>query len=159
MKLHTLPKVIQSKKKRLGRGHGSGRGKTSGRGTKGQKARETVRLGFEGGQLRLLKRLPLLRGMGKNKSFKVGPVIVNVKYLNHLPPHTKVDAATLIHYRIVKQDEVNAWGIKILGDGTLTTPLEVQLPTSKRAKKIIEKAGGKVIALHKDSDGQSKHVS
>lgn len=67
--LSNLPKIVLSRKKRLGRGLGSGKGAKSGRGTtRHQKARETVPLHFEGGQGRMVKRFPLLRGKGKNKS-------------------------------------------------------------------------------------------
>ena len=81
MKLESLPKITQKRRKRLGRGFGSGKGKTAGRGTKGQKAREKVKFGFEGGQLPLTKRLPLRRGKGRNKPLKPAPLIVNLKYL------------------------------------------------------------------------------
>lgn len=67
--LSNLPKIVLSRKKKLGRGLGSGKGAKSGRGTtRHQKARETVPLHFEGGQGRMVKRFPLLRGKGKNKS-------------------------------------------------------------------------------------------
>ena len=86
MKLDQLPKITTKKKKRLGRGYGSGKGgHTVGRGAKGQKARGKVKLGFEGGQLPLIKRLPLKRGKGKFKSFKKKPLVVNVRFLNLLP--------------------------------------------------------------------------
>lgn len=139
-----LPKLPKSPKKRLGRGHGSGRGKTAGRGTKGQKAREKIKLGFEGGQLPLIKRLPLRRGKGRNKSLKPGPIVVNIKYLNVLPKGSLVDLETLIQTRIVKEDEARQFGVKILGDGELNIPLTVKLPCSGGAKEKIEKAGGKV---------------
>lgn len=144
MELHKLPRLLKSPKKRLGRGHGSGRGKTAGRGTKGQKARGRIKLGFEGGQLPLIKRLPLRRGKGRNKPLKPGQIIVNVKYLNLLPQNTEVDLEALIRARIVKEDEARAFGVKILGDGELAIPLTVKLPCSGGAKKKIEKAGGKV---------------
>ncbi|TSC54380.1 MAG: large subunit ribosomal protein L15 [Microgenomates group bacterium LiPW_16] len=144
MKLNELPKITKKPKKRVGRGAGSGRGKTAGRGTKGQKAREKIKLGFEGGQLPLIKRLPLKRGKGRNKPIKPGPIIVNVKYLNILPKNTEVDLETLIKARIVKEDEARSFGVKILGDGELLLPLTVKLPCSGGAKEKIEKAGGKV---------------
>lgn len=147
MELHKLPKLLKSPKKRLGRGHGSGRGKTAGRGTKGQKAREKVKIGFEGGQLPLIKRLPLRRGKGRNKPVKPGPIIVNTKYLNILPKNIEVDLETLIKARIVKEDEARSFGVKILGDGKLLHPLTVKLPCSKGAKEKIEKVGGKVIGI------------
>jgi len=66
--LSNLPKIVSAKKKRLGRGLGSGKGAKSGRGTtRHQKARESIPLHFEGGQGRIIKRFPLLRGKGKNK--------------------------------------------------------------------------------------------
>lgn len=70
MNLSQLPKIVHRSKKRIGRGHGSGKVKTAGRGSKGQKARGKIPAGFEGGQLPLIKRLPLLRGKGKNISRK-----------------------------------------------------------------------------------------
>lgn len=143
MNLNTLPKITQKKKKRMGRGHGSGRGKTSGRGTKGQNARSSRPLSFEGGALPLIKRLPFLKGRGKNKSFKKDPIIINVKYLNFLSPDTIVDTAALIKAKIVSED-AKEYKIKILGEGTISIPLIVKLPTSKGAKVKIEKAGGKV---------------
>lgn len=143
MKLSTLPKIVARSKKRLGRGHGSGRVKTSGRGTKGQKARENIKLTFAGSSLQAswLKRLPLMRGKGKNKSFGKKPVIVNVKYLNGLKANTEVTLETLQKAGIIDQSVTK---VKILGDGELSVPLTIKLPTSKGAVKKIEKAGGKV---------------
>lgn len=143
--LNKLPKLLKRPKKRLGRGHGSGRGKTAGRGTKGQKARGKIALGFEGGQLPLIKRLPLWRGKGRNKSLGVNPIVINVKYLNLLPKDSEVTLATLIKAKIVKEDEAKIFGVKILGDGELKVPLIVRLPCSGGAKKKIEGAGGKVV--------------
>ncbi len=70
MKLSALSSITKRTKKRIGRGHGSGKVKTSGRGTKGQNARNSRPQGFEGGQLALIKRLPLLRGKDRNGSRK-----------------------------------------------------------------------------------------
>ncbi len=142
--LQKLPKLVASSKKRLGQGHGSGRGKTSGRGTKGQKARGRIKLGFEGGQLPLIKRLPLRRGKSRNKSLKSGPLVVNVKFLNALPKGSEVSLESLIKAKLVSEDEARNFGIKILGDGELSVPLTVKLPCSHGAKNKIEKAGGKV---------------
>lgn len=145
MELHKLPKLLKSpKKKRIGRGHGSGRGKTAGRGTKGQKARGKIKLGFEGGQLPLIKRLPLRRGKGRNKSLRPSPIVINVKYLNTLPKDAEVNLETIIKAGLVKEDEARSFGVKILGDGELTVPLKVSLPCSHGASAKIEKAGGKV---------------
>ena len=144
MKLSSLTKITKTKQKRLGQGHGSGRGKTAGRGTKGQKAKGNIPLSFEGGSLALIKRLPFMRGKGKNKSFKKGPIIVNVKVLNLLKNGTVVDVKSLIENKIVDSDYAKKNGVKILGDGDLSVSLIVKLPVSKGAAKKILKAGGKV---------------
>ncbi len=143
MNLSTLPKIKTRSAKRLGRGHGSGKVKTSGRGTKGQKAREKVSLKFAGSSLQAswLKRLPLIRGKGKNKSLHEKPTEVNVKYLNLLKPESEVTLETL-HAAKVIGDQVSK--VKILGDGELKVALTVKLPCSKGAAKKIAKAGGKV---------------
>lgn len=142
--LQTLPSLKTRSSKRLGRGHGSGRVKTSGRGTKGQKAREKVKLAFAGSSLQAswLKRLPLNRGKGKNRSHnKNRPFVMNLKYLNSLKPQTEVTLKSLIENKIIDK---NVTKVKILGDGELKVPLIVKLPCSKGAIKKIEKAGGKV---------------
>ena len=144
MKLSTLKKTTKTTKKRLGQGHGSGRGKTGGRGTKGQNAKGSRSLSFEGGALPLIKRLPFMRGKGKNKSFKNGPIIVNVKILNLLKKNTVVDLKSLVENKIVDQDYAKKHGVKILGDGDLNIPLTVKLKVSKGASKKILKAGGRV---------------
>jgi len=144
MQLSSLKKITKAGKKRLGQGHGSGRGKTAGRGTKGQKARRKIPLAFEGGALTLIKRLPFMRGKGKNKSFKKGPIVVNVRFLNLLKEGMVVDVKSLIENKIVNPDYAKKNGVKILGDGDLNVPLIVRLPVSKGARKKILKAGGKV---------------
>lgn len=142
--LTNLPPIISRPKKRLGRGHGSGKVKTSGRGTKGQKARENIKLTFAGSSLQAswLKRLPLMRGKGKNKSFGKKPLAVNIKYLNSLKPNTDVTLQTLQQANIIDKDVTK---VKILGDGELSVPLIFKLPCSKGAIRKIEKAGGSVI--------------
>lgn len=142
--LTTLPKIVEKPYRRTGRGHGSGRVKTSGRGTKGQKARENIKLTFAGSSLQAswLKRLPLQRGKGKNKSHQDKPMIVNVKYLNILKPNSEVTVETLKAAKVING---NTSLVKILGDGELTTPLVVKLPCSAGAKAKILKAGGKVL--------------
>lgn len=145
MKLDKLTKVTQTNKKRLGQGHGSGRGKTGGRGTKGQKARGKVSLTFEGGALPLIKRLPFRRGKGRNKVFKKGPAVVNVRALNLLKKGSVINLEALIKNHIVDESDAKRYGVKILGDGKVDIALTVSLPVSKGAKAKIEKAGGKVI--------------
>lgn len=145
MNLHTLSKITDKKKKRLGLGHGSGRVKTSGRGTKGQKARGKIPLFFEGGAVSLIKRLPFRRGKGRNKPVRKAPIIINVKVLNLLPKDITVDLKTLIDYKIVDKKDAEMFGVKILGDGEISIPLKVMLPISKNAALKIQKAGGEIV--------------
>ncbi len=144
MELNKLSKISKKEKRRLGQGHGSGRGKTAGRGTKGQRSRGKIALSFEGGALPLIKRLPFRRGKGKNKVFKKRPVIVNIKALNILKKDTAVDLKTLISHHIVDEKDAKIYGVKILGEGTLSVPLTIKLPISKGAMARVKKAGGRV---------------
>lgn len=142
-----LPKVVTRRKKRLGRGYGSGKGgHTVGRGQKGQKAREKIGILFEGMKVKksLLKRLPLQRGKGKFKASDK-PIIVKLAFLNLLPSGSKVDLDLLIKEGIVKKEDAELFGVKILGDGDISKKLTVSLPISNSAAKKIEKAGGKII--------------
>lgn len=141
-----LLKITARSAKRLGRGQGSGKGKTSGRGTKGQNARGKLPIThphFEGGQRILFKRLPYRRGKGNAKVSKK-PIIVNLSVLNLLPPIvTKVDLATLIKYKIVKEEDAKKYGVKILGNGQLSKSLTIDLPVSKKALSKITKTNTK----------------
>lgn len=143
MNLATLPKTTEKPYRRIGRGHGSGRVKTSGRGTKGQKARENIGLRFAGSSLQAswIKRLPLLRGKGKNKGYREKVTAVNVKYLSLFKANSDVNMATLKTMKIIGEGVTRA---KVLGNAPLKIALNVQIPASSGAKKIIEKAGGKV---------------
>ena len=141
MKLENLQKIKNKTQKRIGRGPGSGRGKTSGRGTKGQKARgriTAVHPHFEGGQRPLFKRLPYRRGKGNRKISKK-PLVVNLEALNILPANTQVDLETLIKYKIVNSNDAKIYGVKILGKGNLTKQLKITLPLSKSAAQKIAK--------------------
>lgn len=145
MNLTDLQKIKTKSKKRVGLGHGSGRGKTSGRGTKGLKARGNVPLDFEGGALPLIKRLPFLRGKGRNKSIQTKPQVVNVSALNILPKDATVDVETLAKHHLVKLEVAKITGVKILGDGELKVALKVAVPTTKGAAEKIKTAGGSII--------------
>ena len=126
---------------RVGRGHGSGNGKTAGRGQKGQKSRSggKVRVGFEGGQMPLYRRLPK-RGF-TNRNTKL-VAYVNVEKLNKFEDGAVVDIQTLVEAGAVK-NRFDA--VKILGNGDLTKKLTVQAAAfSASAKEKIEAAGGKV---------------
>lgn len=144
MKLNNLKKITETGKKRLGQGHGSGRGKTSGRGTKGQNARSSRPLSFEGGAISLIKRLPFHRGKGKNKVFKKKPIVLNVSVLNLFSKGSVIDLKALWDKKIIDENEARVYGVKILGDGNLGIALTIKLPVSKGALKKIEKAGGKI---------------
>lgn len=139
MELHTLKKITEKTKRRVGRGHGSGRSKTSGRGTKGQKARRNIPLHFEGGALPLTKRMPFLRGKGRNPTLSPKSVAVNVGDLNVLKGEITIES--LIAGNIVSENAKKC-GVKILGKGDLTQALTVKIPVSKSAREKIEKAGG-----------------
>lgn len=144
MNLSNLNKITTKKKKRVGLGHGSGRGKTSGRGQKGLKARGDVPLDFEGGALPLIKRLPFLRGKGRNKSLQAKPAVINVSALNVFSKGETITLETLAKYKLVNLKDAAETGVKILGDGDLGVALKVTVPVSKGAKAKIEKAGGSV---------------
>lgn len=145
MNLHSLPKIVGKPQKRKGRGYGSGAGAKSGRGTtRHQKAREDIPLHFEGGQNKITKKYPLLRGKGRNKSITVDMVILNLAKLEGFAAHTRIDIDTLLEAKLVPVDAV-ARGVKILGRGSLTKALDVAVPTSKKAGEKILKIGGKLI--------------
>lgn len=134
MEQYHLQKIVQRSKKRLGRGHGSGKVKTSGRGTKGQKARDSTRIGFEGGQLPLIKRLPLLRGKGRNGSQSGKAFPLAVEKLNTIPAGMTVTLETLKKYHMI---EPTVTRVKILGKGKLTKKLTIAVPCSKSAKSAF----------------------
>lgn len=143
MKLNELKYNEGSKKdiKRLGRGSSSGTGKTSGRGENGQKSRSGggVRVGFEGGQLPLYRRLPK-RGFS-NAMFKKTYAVINVSDLNKFEEGTEVTPELLFEMGIIKKQ---LSGIKVLGNGELTKKLTVRAQKfSSIAKEKIEAAGGK----------------
>ncbi len=142
--LSNLAKIVEVKKKRLGRGLGSGKGAKSGRGTtRHQKARESIPLAFEGGQARMIKKFPLLRGKGRNKSKNFRSTIVKLKELNIFENNDTVDVESLVKKGII-EDNLKRFGIKILNDGKLEKKLIVKIPVSKSSKLIIEKLGGKI---------------
>ncbi|MBI2330055.1 50S ribosomal protein L15 [Candidatus Daviesbacteria bacterium] len=128
-------------KKRLGRGIGSGKGKTSGRGTKGQKARGKIPATFTG-SLPLYKKLPLKRGKG-NLKVSSKPKIINLNKLNIFKAKEVIDIAKLLDEKIISLKEAKK-GIKILGNGEIEKALTIKLPVSDSARKKIEKAGGKI---------------
>jgi large subunit ribosomal protein L15 len=142
MKLHELKPAAGSKKapKRIGRGTGSGLGRNAGKGEKGQKSRTGggVRLGFEGGQMPLYRRLPK---RGFTNIFSKEIISINVDRLNVFEDGTEVTIELLLEKGII--GKVND-GVKILGNGDITKKLTVKVNKfSKAAAEKIEAAGGK----------------
>ena len=141
LKLHHLRPAPGSKKDRIrvGRGEAS-KGKTSGRGTKGTKARYQVRPGFEGGGVRLVMRTPKLRGF-KNP-FRVEYQVVNLdKLVEHFPQGGAVTVTDLVSKGLVRRNEP----VKVLGSGDISVKLDVKVDkVSEQAKSKILAAGGSV---------------
>ena len=142
MKLYELPAADGATHvgKRKGRGPGSGNGKTGGRGHKGQKARSGggVRVGFEGGQMPLARRIPK---RGFNNIFAQPLEAINVSALERFEDGAVVDAQALLDAGVLSKCK---YGVKILGNGELKKKLTVQAAAfSKSAQEKIEAAGGK----------------
>ena len=142
MNLHNLHPAEGSTRvgKRKGRGHGTGNGKTAGRGHKGQGARSGggVRVGFEGGQMPLSRRVPK---RGFNNIFAKPLEIINLSALNAFEDGAVVNAEALLEKGILNKCE---YGFKVLGNGKVTKKVTVEASAfSKSAKEAIEAAGGK----------------
>jgi large subunit ribosomal protein L15 len=136
-----------TRERRLGRGHGSGRGKTAGRGTKGQKARTggKIHRAFNGGQTRLSKRLPFVRGLGNSSpSLHDTYTVINIAELEDFEAGSVVSPETLVTQGVVRKSDARGL-IKILGDGELDRPLTIHAhKCSASARAKIESAGGKI---------------
>ena len=147
MKQHELKPNPRSRtrRQRIGRGDGSGRGSDSGRGMKGQKSRSGggVRPNFEGGQLPMTKRLPMLRGF--TNIFRREYAVVNLEQLARFPTGSRVTPQELKDTGILKNTRQH---VKVLGNGKLEGPLTVVAHRfSKAARAAIEAAGGSVEQL------------
>ena len=141
LKLHNLSPAPGSKKKkiRVGRGEGGRRGKTAGRGTKGLKARNTLRPGFEGGQTPLAMRLPKLRGFTNPN--KESFAIVNLTSFEEIEAGSEVTPEALRDRGLIR----HRGRVKVLAEGELDKALTVKAHAfSATAKEKIEKAGGTV---------------
>lgn len=144
--MENLPKVKKRSAKRLGRGYGSGKGgHTSSRGQKGQKSRGKLNVLFEGVKVKksFIKRLPLKRGRSKFTA-KPKPIIIKLSYLDLLPASSKVNIDTLVEHGIVKKEDAQNFGVKILGNGGVNKKFTIEVPISKSAAKKIEEAKGEV---------------
>ncbi len=148
MRLHNLSNVkgATHRRKRVGCGEGGGHGKTSGRGGKGQTARSGggIRIGFEGGQMPLFRKLPI-RGFN-NKNFRTEYETVNVGELAKIDDSVaEVDREALAVAGLVR---LNDKPLKILGEGEITKALKIKADKfSASAKEKIEKAGGEAIVV------------
>ena len=132
-----------TKKVRIGRGIGSGIGKTSGKGHKGQWARSGggVKAGFEGGNIPMIRKLPI-RGFN-NYNFRKNYSTVNVGDLEIFDANTVITEELLYEYRVIGKRE--AYGLKVLGNGELIKPLTIKAKkATKSAIEKVEKAGGKI---------------
>lgn len=138
------PSGSRKKKKRVGRGEGSGHGGTSCRGAKGQNARSGggVRPGFEGGQMPLSRRLPK---RGFRNPFRRKILTVNIGQLKQFPEGSLIDRDALVRAGLVKG---RGDGVKILGKGSIDYPLSLKVDMiSRGARAKIEAAGGSVIEV------------
>ena len=143
MKLHHLRPAKGAKKERtrVGRGRAGARGKTAGRGTKGTGARGTIRAGFEGGQMPLIRRVPKLKGF--NNPNRVEYAVVNVETLARVfgadSGSAEVDPSALLEHGLVRKGR----RVKVLGRGELDRALTVRAHAfSGTARTKIERAGG-----------------
>jgi len=135
------PKGAVKKRKRVGRGVGSGHGGTSCRGNKGQNARSGggVKPGFEGGQMPLTRRLPK---RGFYNRFKKDIITVKLEQLKEFPEGSVVDAEALLKNGIIKR---RGDGVKILGNGAIDYPLSIKVnKVSRNAREKIEASGGTI---------------
>jgi large subunit ribosomal protein L15 len=143
MKVHDLRPAPGSNRarRRVGRGIGGKGGKTAGRGTKGQGARDTIPMGFEGGQLPLMQRIPKLRGF--NNPFRIDYTPVNVGALEAVEGD-RVDLAGLVDLGLAGKGEL----VKILGGGEISRAIRVEAHAfSKSAEAAITGAGGSVTVV------------
>lgn len=141
MKVHDLkpPAGSNTRKRRVGRGIGGKGGKTAGRGTKGQAARGSIPVGFEGGQLPFQQRVPKLKGF--NNPFRVEYHVVNLDTLEAFDAGSEVNPATLRAKGLVAKRGL----VKVLGRGELSKGLTVKAHAfSGSAREAIESAGGTV---------------
>jgi large subunit ribosomal protein L15 len=140
VKLHHLKPAVGAKKdrKRVGRGRAGVRGKTAGRGTKGYLAKHNPKLGFEGGQMPLQRRVPKLKGFTNPN--RVEYAVVNVETLGKVFGTGEVDPAALYDHGLVRKGRP----VKILARGEVDRPLTVRAHAfSDAAKAKIEQAGGR----------------
>ncbi len=141
IKLHDLKPAAGSKKRkiRVGRGESGRRGKTAGRGTKGQKARSKVRIGFEGGQMPLYRRIPKAKGF--RNPFRVEYNVINLDVLAEFPAGSEITSESLKERGLVPHKGL----VKVLGRGDIGVAVSVKVDAfSKSAQEKISAAGGTI---------------
>ena len=144
VQLHSLIKIREKGAKRRGRGLGSGSGSKSGRGTtRHQKARTNIPLHFEGGQGRLVKKYPLLRGKSQNNSVQKKPFTLRLSRLLTIDHKDTINLAILIEKSIVPSGTLS---VKVVYDKAVDKPLTLQLAVSAKVAKAITEAGGTIIS-------------
>lgn len=146
MKLHDLhaPPGSRSPRHRVGRGIGGKGGKTAGRGTKGYKARNNGKVGFEGGQTKLTRRVPKLKGFKNPFRVEYHPVSLRTLAGLELPAGATVSPETLLERGLARKHKL----VKILGDGELNQALDVRAHAfSASAERAITAAGGSVSVI------------
>ena len=144
--------IVKAKKKRLGRGIGTGKGKTSGRGHKGQKSRSGVAIkSFEGGQMPLYRRLPKRGFKNFNSRIKKSVAIINLSKIqeilkkNKILPNSKLNLSTLQKSHLINKKYTK---LKLLGSGDIKVKFDIETNfISNSAKEKIEKLGGKVTLI------------
>lgn len=142
MQIHTLPAIKQRKKKRLGRGDGSGQGSKSGHGTsRHQSAREKIPLHFEGGQNRLVKKFPYLRGKSKNKSVQ-DIIPLPTRVLRFFDKGEEVSVKTLYAKGFLPARK--GLSVKLYAQGEVPNAVTIQVRVTKGAAELITKAGGTI---------------
>ena len=147
------PKGSKRPRKRVGRGNASGRGTYSTRGLKGQKSRSgrKPKLGFEGGQTKLIKRLPHRRGFTNPTRVEYTPI--NISQLERFPEGSEVTPDLLLKTGLVRNKR---HPIKLLGNGQISRPLNIQVHKfSQSAQQKVEAAGGKVVQVGDDVGSDS----
>jgi large subunit ribosomal protein L15 len=139
--LSKLPKIVDKKSKRLGRGGGSGKGNKSSRGTKRhQKAREKIPIHFEGGQGKITKKYPLLRGKSRNKSIRK-TINLTLDDLNIFKANQTIDFEALVKAGFLEMKDKGA-NLKVLASGKINKKIKLEINASKSAVSAIKKAGG-----------------
>ncbi len=143
--LNTLPSQVDKAYKRRGRGLGSGRGSKSGRGTtRHQTARTTMPLHFEGGQGRIVKKYPLMRGKSQNRAISPKAYVVPLSQLANCTEDVTVDF--LIKNNLVPSDALTV-GVKVLLDKPITKAITLAVSASASVKLAVTNAGGKILSL------------